>query len=99
MYMGPHCSICKKEEDAEDWNGDRQETECQQRNYYPQNLQHLQSYDIPDRYSQQINLQKEWNEKMEHLNEKYNLDYYSSSKSDSDFEFDFEPEYKYETLI
>ena len=32
---------------------------------------------------------------MEHLNEKYNLDYYSSSESDSNFE----PEHKYETLI
>ena len=38
---------------------------------------------------------KEWNEKLECLNEKYNLDYYSSSESDSDFE----PEHKYETLI
>ena len=34
---------------------------------------------------------EEWNEKMECLNEKYNLDYYSSSESDSDFE----PEHKY----
>ena len=32
---------------------------------------------------------------MKHLNEKYNLDYYSSSKSDSDFE----PDHKYDTLI
>ena len=28
-------------------------------------------------------------------NEKYNIDYYSSSESDSDFD----PEHKYETLI
>ena len=49
---GPHCPICKKEEDAEDWNGDRQETESQQRNHYPQNPQHPQTYDNPDRYSQ-----------------------------------------------
>ena len=46
-------------------------------------------------FSQQIKLETEWNEKMEHLNEKYNLDYYSSSESDSDFE----PEHKYETHI
>ena len=32
---------------------------------------------------------------MEHLNDKYNLDFYSSSKS----EFEFESEHKYETLI
>ena len=35
------------------------------------------------------------NKKMEHLNEKHNLDYYSSSEYDSDFE----PEHKYEALI
>ena len=32
---------------------------------------------------------------MEHLNGKYDLDYYSGSKTDSDFD----PEHKYETLI
>ena len=90
---GLHCPICKKEEGTEDWNGDRQES--QQRNHYPQNPQHPQAYDIPDRLSQQIKLKKEWNEKMECLNEKYTLDYYSSSKSESDFE----PEHKYKTLI
>ena len=90
---GPHCPICKEEEDTEDWKSDRQES--QHRNHYPQIPQHPQTYDVPDRCSQQISLQKEWNEKMEHLNEKYHLDYYSSSKSDSDFE----PEHKYETLI
>ena len=59
-----------EEEGTEDWNGDIQES--QQRNYYPPNPQHLHTYDIPDRYSQQVKLWKEWNEKMEHLNEKYN---------------------------
>ena len=63
---GQHWPICKQEEeDAEDWNGNRQETKSQQRNHYPQNPQHPQTYDIPDRFSQQIGLQKEWNEKME----------------------------------
>ena len=91
---GPHCPICTKEEEGtEDWNGDRQEN--QQRTHYPQSTQHPQTYDIPDRFSQQIKLEKEWNEKLGCLNKKYNLDYYSSSKSDSDFE----PEHKYETLI
>ena len=42
-----------------------------------------QTYDVPDRYSEQIRLRREWDEKMECLNEKYNLDYYSSSESDS----------------
>ena len=68
---GPHCPICAKEEKGtEDWNGDIQEN--QQRTHYPQNTQHPQDYDIPDRFSQQIKLEKERNEKMKSLNEKYN---------------------------
>ena len=70
-------------------------TRDQPRNHYPQNPQHPQTCDVPDRYSEQMRLRREWDEKMEHLNEKYNLDYYSSSESDSDFE----PEHKYDTLI
>ena len=69
--------------------------ENQQRNHYPQSPRHPPAYDIPHRFSQQNKLEKEWNERMEHLNKKYNIDYYSSSESDSDFE----PEHKYETLI
>ena len=90
-----HCPICKKkeEESTEDWNGDRQED--QPRNHYTQNLQHPQTYDVPDRYSEQIRLRRKWDEKMECLNAKYNLDYYSILKTDSNFE----PEHKYETLI
>ena len=65
----------------------------------PQNSQ--QSFDIPDRYAEQIRLQKEWEERIKRLNEKYNLDYYSSSESDSDSdqELDYRYEHKYETLI
>ena len=53
---GLHCPICKKEEGAEDWKGDRQESQL--RNQYPQNPQHPQAYDIPDRFSQQIKLER-----------------------------------------
>ena len=59
---------------------------------YPemQNFQHpqlqnsQQSFDIMDRYAKQIRLWKEWEEKIKRLNEKYNLDYYSTSESESD---------------
>ena len=54
-----------------------------------------QTYDVPDRYSEQIRPRREWDEKMEHLNANYNLDYYSSSEPNSNFE----PEHKYERLI
>ena len=94
---GPHCLICRKEEEenTEDWNSDRPENQQRSHNHYPQNPQHPQTYDVPDQYSEQIRLRREWYEKMEYLNEKYNLDYYSSLESDSNFE----PEHKYETCI
>ena len=85
--LGQHCSICIKQEEEgiEVWNGNRQKDQPQ--NHCPQNIQHPQSYDVPHRYLEQIILRREWDEKMECLNEKYNLDYYSSLED------------KYETLI
>ena len=94
---GPHCPICTKStpkaESTEDWNDKRQYN--QQRKYYPQSPRYSPAYDILDRFSQQLKLEREWNEKMEQLNKKYNLDYYSSSESNSESE----SEHKYETLI
>ena len=73
---GLHCPNCKNEEEhEEDWDHDRQKEQprkCQQ------NTQHPQPFDVPDRYSEEIRLRREWEENIEHLNEKYNLDYYSS---------------------
>ena len=88
----PNCQICKREEEHgnEDWNGDWQ------RNFHhPQNIQHPKSYDVPDCDSVQIRLKCEWDEKMEHFNKKYGLDYYSSWESESNWEH----EHKYETLM
>ena len=65
----------------------------------PQNTQHPQSFDVPDRYSKQIQLRRERQEKIEQLNEKYNLDYYSSLDSDSKLESEYRYEHKYETFI
>ena len=64
-----------------------------------QSTQHSQSFDVPDRYSKQIWLRREWEEKIEWLNEKYNLDYYSSSESESKSEPENRYEHKYKTLI
>ena len=75
MYMGTALPHLHKEEGTEDWNSDRQEN--QQRTHYPQGTQHPQAYDIPDRFYQQIKLEKEWNEKIECLNKQYKFDYYS----------------------
>ena len=41
-----------------------------------------QSFDIPDRYAEEIKLGREWEEKIERLNEKYNLECFSSSELD-----------------
>ena len=40
----------------------------------PQNFHHSQSFYIPDHYAEQIHLRKEWDEKMERLNDKYSQD-------------------------
>ena len=72
--------------------GDRQRDQSQ--NHHPQNTQQPQSFDVSDRWPEQIKLKKEWDEMMD-LDEKYGLDYYSSLESDSNFE----PEHKYGTLI
>ena len=59
---------------------------------YPKLQNNQKSFDIPERYAEQIRLQTEWEEKIERLNEKYNLDCFSSSKLDP--ESDEEENYK-----
>ena len=58
-------------------------------------------FDVPDRYSEQVRFHRQWEEKMERLNEKYGLDCFSSSEldSESDEGEDYRYEHKYETLI
>ena len=94
---GLHCPICKKStpnimaENSEDWNRNRQDQ--LERNYCLPSPQYSPSYDILDRLSQHYKTEKDRKERLEFLNDKYNLDYYSSSDSNS------ESEHKYETLI
>ena len=81
---GLHCPICMKtipnQKVESTEDWNSEGQDNQKRNYYPQGPP---------------SLEKEWNEQMEILKDKYNLDYYSSSESNS------EPksEHKYETLI
>ena len=63
------------------------------RNYYPPSPHYSPSYDLLDRFSQHYKTEKDRKERLEFLNDKYNLDYYSSYDSDS------ESAHKYETLI
>ena len=100
---GPQCAICtqstpniKAKDSEEDWNGDRERNRKEdqlERNYYPPSPQYSPSCDFPDRLSHHYKLEKDRNVRLEFLNEKFNLDYYSDSNSDSDFD------HEYETLI
>ena len=77
-----HCPICKNEEEhKEDWDGNDQReqpgmcpqsSQCPQpqnaQQPQPQNNQNSQSFDIPDRYAEQIKLREEWEERIERLN-------------------------------
>ena len=76
---GPHCPICTKSNPNPKAESSDDKQDNLQRNYYPQGPQCSPSNDILDRFAQQLKLEKEWNERMGHLNDKYNLDYYSSS--------------------
>ena len=60
-----------------------------------------QSFDVPEIYVEQIHLRREWKKKMKRLNEKYNLDCFSSSKldSESDEGEDYRFQRHYETMI
>ena len=58
------------------------------------------NHDVLHKYAEQVRLQREWEEKIESLNEKYNLDCFSSFELDlSDEEEKYRYEHKYETLI
>ena len=51
----------------------------------PQSTQTL-SFNVLDRYTEQICIRRQWEEKMERLNEKYGLNCFSDSKLDSELD-------------
>ena len=52
-----------------------------------------QTFDVPDRYSNQLKLHRQWEEEMERLNKKYRLNCFLDSELDS--ESDEGEEYNY----
>ena len=82
-----------------------QDLQCPQTLSYKQaqNFQHSQSQtsDVPDRYSNQLKLYREWEEKVGRLNDKYCLDCFSDFEldSESDEGEEYRYEHKYEMLI
>ena len=86
----------KAEDSEEDLNDNRQRNRKEdqsKRNYYPPSLQYSPSYDFPDGLSHHYKMENDRNERLESLNDKYNLDYYSDSDSNSD------SKHEYETLV
>ena len=68
-------------------------TDQLERNYYPPSPQYSLSSDFPDKLSHYYKMEKDRNERLEFLSDKYNLDY------DSDSHSDFNSEHDYETLV
>ena len=72
------------------------------KNYQLPQSHHSQiSFNVPDQYAEQICLRKEWEKRMEQLNDKYRLDYFSDSELDSELDEEERYQYKlkYEMLI
>ena len=96
---GLHCPIGAKStpnpktESSEDCNCKRQDQ--LERNYYPQSPHYSPSYDTLCRFSQHYKTEEDRKERLKFLNDKYNLDYYSSSDS----KYKSESEHKYKTVI
>ena len=102
---GTQCPFCvqsnpniKAEDSKDDWDGERQRNRKEDQlegNYYPSSPKYFSLYDFPDRLLQDghYKMEKDRNERLEFLNNKYNLDYYSDSNSDSD------SEHKYKALV
>ena len=82
-----------EDSEEEDWNGDRQKAKEEEkqkredqlkRNYYPPSPQYIPSYNIQDRQSHHYKTEEERRERLEFLNDRYNLDYYSEYDSESE---------------
>ena len=57
------------------------------RNYYTLSPQYIPSYNVQDRQSCHYRTEEEGRERLELLNDRYNLDYYSESDSESEHEY------------
>ena len=114
---GPNCPFCKNQEEGWDGDHEKQlqmQPQPQQKIQvtqvqHPQTLscqkpQNFQKFDqkTPDgQYPSQFRLCKQWEEEMERLNVKYNLDCFSESELDSESNEgeQYKYEHGYKTLI
>ena len=71
------------------------QTQCPQAlNYQKSQMSNSKTFDVSNQYPGQLKLHTQWEEEMERLNTKNNLDCFSDSELDS--ESDKGEEYKYE---
>ena len=78
------------------------QTQCPQAlNYQKPQTSNSKTFDVSNQYPNQLKLHKKWEEEMERLNTKYNLDCFSDSELDSESDEGEEYKYKhnYETVI
>ena len=70
-------------------------------NYQKPQMSNSKTSDVSNWYPSQLKLHKQWEEEMERLNTKYNLDWFLDSELDSESDEGEEYKYKhnYETLI
>ena len=99
---GPDCSFCQSQEKGkeEDKNQQQLKASPQWKLQKPQ-ARWPKTLSLNDKYPNKTRAKQQWEEEMERLNEKYNLDCFSSSEldSESDEGEQYHYEHGYETLI
>ena len=78
-----------------------QDPQCNMNYQIPQSQHSQISLNVPDWHAEQIHLRKECEKRMEQLNDKYGLNYFSDFElgSESDEEERYQYKHKYEMLI
>ena len=99
---GPDYPFCKSQEKGNEEDKTQQQLKAspQSKLQKPQARQ-PKTLSMNDKYPNKTRAKQQWEEEMERLNEKYNLDYFSSSEldSESDEAEQYHYEHGYETLI
>ena len=100
--LGPDCPFCKNQEKGKEEDKDQQQLKAspQPKLQKPQ-VRRPKTLNLNDKYPNKTRAKQQWEEEMERLNEKYNLDCFLSSELDSELDEgeQYHYEHGYETLI
>ena len=99
---GPDCPFCKSQEKGKEENKIQQQQKASpQPKLQNPKVRQPKTLSLNDKYPSQAKAKQQWEEEMERLNEKYNLNYFLSSELDleSDEGEQYHYEHGYETLI